>query len=221
LKAATAARIVQTLAKLGYLEQLGRKTGYVLGGKSFALSRNRKFSPPLLDAAMPYMQKFSEATGEYIALSVLRGGTRVILHNIMSTKPIQVSGPIIMEETPYRSLAGRMLLANLPVEKRKALLEKLGLPGSSHWAGIATMKELEDALSALGGKDLVVSCKDEMAVAGATIKMNGSVCAIIGSFLPGYRFKGAYRKELALRIEEAAKAISGAINAERNREGMT
>ena len=73
LKIQTLSKIVRTMTVLGYLENVGRKSGYVLGEKFLQLSGGYREFDDLRPLVLPYLKKYAETVGEYISFSVLRG----------------------------------------------------------------------------------------------------------------------------------------------------
>ncbi len=201
LNPATAARIVRTLSNLGYLEQLGRKTGYVLGRMAFSLTEGNDFTLPLVDAAKPLMENFTDRTGEYICISGLRDGQRVIYHYILSTKPVQVYGPIVHVETPYRSLSGRMLLAGLTVEEQRGYVRKNGMPGE-FWPEITDEAQLMRNLSEISKQKRIVDINVELTTIVVSVSDGNKIVAAVGTYLPSYRYKGEHRRTILELLDE-------------------
>ena len=196
LKIPTASRIVRTLTNLGYLEQAGRKQGYTLGRKAYELTENSAYSPALIEAALPAMKAFAEQTGEYICLSVLEGDSRVILHNIMSTHPVQVmTGAFPRRETPYRSVSGRLLLAHLPQEKQNAFLLRNGPPGEE-WKEMESEGQLKRTLAGIAQQALLEEKRKEITALAVPVFHKGRVVAAVGSFIPEYRFRKRHKQTI-------------------------
>jgi len=206
LKPATAARIVKSLANLGYLEQLGRKTGYVLGRMAYELARDNNFSRPLVTIAKPLLQEFSRQTGEYICLSELRDGQRVILDHILSTRSVQINGPIVNAETPYRSVSGHVLLAGLPPDEQRVFFQKNGAPGA-YWPEITTENKLIQALAKIRVQGRVVIATEEITSLAVPICDGDRYLGAIGVFLPTYRYKTEHRRLIQHFLETIPEQI--------------
>lgn len=194
LKTPTASRILRTLTNLGYLEQSGRKQGYTLGRKAYELTENPDYSPALLEAALPAMNHFAKQTGEYICLSVLEGDSRVILHNILSNRSIQVmTDSFPRRESPYRSVSGRVLLAHLAPARREAFLLRNNLPGDD-WKEIRSEAQLKEALNRIAVQEMLIEIGEEIAALAVPVYRAGRVIAAVGSFIPVYRFENSHRR---------------------------
>lgn len=213
LKTPTASRILRTLTNLGYLEQSRRKQGYTLGRKAYDLTGNPGYSPALIEAALPVMNHFSKQTGEYICLSVLEGDSRVILHNILSSRSVQVmTDSFPRRESPYRSVSGRMLLAHLTSSRLNAFFMRNGLPGDD-WKEIRSEAQLKETLNRIAHQEILVEIGEEIAALAVPVYRSGRVIAAVGSFIPVYRFENSHRrmienllsilpKEIAERMQE-------------------
>ena len=73
LKVQTLSKIVRTMTQLGYLENTGRKKGYVIGEKLLRLSETYRDLDALRRLVRPHLRIYAEQIGEYICFSVLRG----------------------------------------------------------------------------------------------------------------------------------------------------
>lgn len=88
LKVQTLSKIVRTLTLLGYLENTGRKNGYILGEKLLRLAESYRDPDMLRRLVRPYLKTYAEQIGEYICFSVLRGYYKRIVCKIRAKKPI-------------------------------------------------------------------------------------------------------------------------------------
>lgn len=211
LKTATASRIIRTMTNLGYLEQVGRKEGYILGGKTASLSEKYNGIAPLRKAAMPLLREFGTRFGEYICISVLRNNQRHIIYVEKSTHAIQVANdPMAIVETPYRSVSGRILLAGLTREQQKRCFAQKGKPGYL-WKEISSQDDFLTTLENIAKKEFLLECVNEVARIGVPVNKNGKIIAAIGSFMPMYRFVENKGKILSA-LQKIAFDISKKLN---------
>lgn len=192
LNTPTASRICKSLCENGYLKQVGRKSGYILGHKIFTLPKGPKPESTLLEQIKIDMNDFSEKTGEYICYSILKDNQRYILHSIPCKKTVKVTNYIEIE-TPYRSVSGRILLSSLTKNEQIGFFEKNGLP-SHCWPEVDSLESfisLLDEISSL--KILIKSTKDHTSLS-VPLYENGNIAAALGVFLPTYRFEDEYRE---------------------------
>lgn len=209
LKPPTAARIIHTLTSLGYLEQLGRKTGYVLGGMAFELVRDRNCRSPLVRASEHPLEEYSAATGEYVCLSVMRDGKRVILRSIQSTNPIQIhAARIVREETPYRSQSGRLLLAVLPESEQRKFYRLHGQPGEL-WPEADTEERFLSTLAGIRRAGELTCITADLASLALPVVLNNHVIAAVGTFVPAYRFTGEHETTVRKELVRLSRSIAG------------
>ncbi len=86
----TTLRILQALAKHGFVEQDRQCKTYSLGRKLLSLSLKVSYPPSLVAVASVYMQEFSQQTGEDIGLAVLEGVRAHIIHTVMGPEPLKI-----------------------------------------------------------------------------------------------------------------------------------
>lgn len=109
LKIQTLSKIVRTMTVLGYLENVGRKSGYVLGEKFLQLSGGYREFDDLRPLVQPYLKKYAETVGEYISFSVLRGYYKHIVCRIRA-KEAESGAALVL---PDRRESVRFPLRNL------------------------------------------------------------------------------------------------------------
>ena len=112
LKVQTLSKIVRTMTQLGYLENTGRKKGYVIGEKLLRLSETYRDLDALRRLVRPHLRIYAEQIGEYICFSVLRGYYKRIVCRIRSKKAnprLQYTFPA--EENAFDSLSGIALVS--------------------------------------------------------------------------------------------------------------
>ncbi len=204
LKAPTAARIMATLLRMGYVVQEGRRKGYTLGEMAFALGGNGTNAAPLLSAAKPAMADFARDTGEYICLSVLRGERRVIVHQVLGTHAVQINlCDIALAESPWRTNSGNMLLAHLPDEELDRRL-------SAHFSPADTtqIRAHRQRLWSLRGEDFhIEEHPNETSSIVVPVRQQGMVVAVLGAFMPTYRFVAAHRQAVLDAMRRTARRV--------------
>ena len=207
LNHATAARIASTLCALGYLEQLGRKKGYILGTNAFELGNSRSPRSKIILAADSELDVFSETTGEYVCISVLRNSKRMILKYLDSTRSVQIApSSIAFEESPYRSASGRLLLALAGEKEALKIFRSIGSPGEI-WQEAAEEKDFLAQLAAIRQQDSYSETNNDRATLALPLRLNGKVIAVVATYIPVYRFKGQHEKLVRQSLEKLRKSI--------------
>ncbi|NMA47519.1 MAG: IclR family transcriptional regulator [Lentisphaerae bacterium] len=204
LKTPTAARIMATLLRMGYVVQEGRRKGYALGEMAYALGSNGTNAGPLLSAAKAAMADFARDTGEYVCLSVLRGERRVIVHQVLGTHAVQINlSDIALAESPWRTNSGKMLLAHLPDEELERRL-------SAHFGptDAAQIPSQRRRLQALRNEKLhIEEHHNETSSVVAPVRQHGVVIAVLGAFMPTYRFVAAHRQAILDAMRRTATCV--------------
>ena len=112
LKVQTLSKIVRTMTVLGYLENTGRKSGYIIGEKLLRLAESYRDPDTLRRLVQPHLKFYAEQIGEYICFSVLRGYYKRIVCKIRAKEAnprFQYTFPA--EENAFESLSGICLVA--------------------------------------------------------------------------------------------------------------
>lgn len=129
LKVQTLSKIVRTMTQLGYLENTGRKKGYVIGEKLLRLSETYRDLDALRRLVRPHLRIYAEQIGEYICFSVLRGYYKRIVCRIRSKKAnprLQYTFPA--EENAFDSLSGIALVSRTEPSRQLKFYDRYGAP---------------------------------------------------------------------------------------------
>ncbi len=211
LKVPTVSRIVRTMTSLGYLEQVGRKTGYVLGQKTAGLSSRYRYVDPLRKVAEPLLKDFREEFGEYICLSVLRNNRRYLVCVEKSTQTIRVSSGLLPEvECPYDSVSGRVLIAGLSKDGQDQCYAYNGIPGNM-WPAVSNRAEYTAELNRISRLEYLLDFGNDLAMLAFPVKKDGKTVAALGAFLPMYRFTDQRKSHIIDFMREMARKISKSI----------
>jgi IclR family pca regulon transcriptional regulator len=122
LNRATAYRFCQTLLSLGYLEEVQART-FRPGLKAVSLAQAALSSRELPELALPYLRALREATGETVNMALLDGADVVYVSRLLSNNLLALRLFVGSRLPAYASSLGRAMLAFLPAEEVKALLD--------------------------------------------------------------------------------------------------
>jgi DNA-binding IclR family transcriptional regulator len=129
MSASGAYRTLQTLVGGGLVIQEGRRGAYRLGPRILTLARSMSSEAALVAAAEPEVHALAEATGESVALAVVRGD------RIWSIVAATGSGDLVAqprlahgEPNFHTTGRGKLHLAYLPRAEARALIQRTGLP---------------------------------------------------------------------------------------------
>ena len=143
LNQATSIRILKDLVHLGYLEQISRQKGYVLGPTSFWVSGGKKYKDALSRKADPFVLACAKETGQYVALATNVGMRRVVLCYYNMNPRFNVDTDKPRYEDMYKTVTGHLLLAYMPEKEMDALVRNYGPPSPGEWEGVTTFAELK------------------------------------------------------------------------------
>lgn len=209
--------IVKTLQQLGYLEQDP-------SGRYAIAPRFRALASPITPAmvftrlATRAVSELAEQIGENTTAILLDHGKRKIAARHEGGRLVSIDSGF--NETDFYTFAsGRILLAHMTVEERKALWESQGAPGP-RWPEVRTRAELEAALRQVKAAPVVqVEHDDTIGLAAQVILLDHGVVGALGIFLPASRFRGAARGRLADALAQAATAFRHQVETALKRPG--
>jgi DNA-binding IclR family transcriptional regulator len=120
LNAATAFRLVSTLARRGYIRQPQKKGAYLLGLRmldfNYAVRRNLKF----IDLAYLAMSKLSKEQNASVYMAALDADQALIIEEVGVTEDLRINSPVGKRLSLHCTACGKVLLAALSDEERKA-----------------------------------------------------------------------------------------------------
>jgi len=118
-----AQRFVFTLKALGYLEQNPDNKQYVLSSKMLAFAHAYASTDAVQRLAAPVLESLREACGETVNLTLLSGNEVVYVLRYPSRHAVSVNLQIGSRLPAYCTAPGRALLAWLPPETAKAIID--------------------------------------------------------------------------------------------------
>src|SRR5437867_13270916 len=125
----TTHRYVATLAALGYLQQDPATKKYRLGPRVLDLGFSAIHSMELRSIAAPHLQQLSDDTGHTVNMAVLDGTDIVYIERCRSAqqgqREIDLNLHVGSRLPAYCTSMGKVLLADLPAEERRALLDEV------------------------------------------------------------------------------------------------
>lgn len=214
---ATCIRILKDLVQMGYLDQISRQHGYVLGPMAHWLSRHSFYRKDLLEVAEPLVKGLAQSEGQSVLLATLHEGRRFILchHNHNPLVNPEVDGPWF--DDLCFTATGQILLAHAPVDLQKALLKKGGVPKLGPWKGFAGFAPFEKEFDRIRQKGHVSMELDHtgLFIVAYPIWRAGSVEAAVGMSVPREEARGTKGNHFI----EVLGACAARINQERRQVG--
>lgn len=210
LNRSTVNRLVATLERAGYVEQDRERGKYRATLKLFELGNKVVQDLDIKDRAYPIMQKLSEATEETIYLAVLDGNQFVYVLIIDSPQMLRCSAAIGIHPPTYSSASGKVLLAYLPEDKKKAFL-----PEEFESFGPNTINSTTDLEAELDRirRDGFATDDEEWnpsvrALAAPIWNYDGKITATLSIAGPKVRMPRQRMEETAQLLVEAARELS-------------
>lgn len=184
LNQATSIRILKDLVSLGYLEQISRQKGYVLGPMSFWISGGKKYRDALSRKADPLILACARESGQSVLLATNLGPRRFILshHNMNLRFNVDVDEP--WYEDMYTTATGRMLLAYMPDKELDIIIKTCNLPSAAEWAGATAAGRLKAQLKSIRNKGLVAFRKGTLFIASCPVFRGKEFVAALGMSIP-------------------------------------
>jgi len=204
LKIQTVSKIVRTMSVLGYLENTGRKNGYVMGERIWRLSEDYQDTDELRRLVLPFLKKYADTVGEYICFSVLRGCHRRIVCKIRGRNAnprYRYTYPA--EDNAFASLSGIRLVAHLPESRQLMFFRRFGPP--PFWSGISEEEYLR-RMRKLSTEEYQLNdtFRPGCMIISCAVMYERELIGEIGSFMP----VSQYTETVLEQIRTIAKKIS-------------
>lgn len=187
LNTATVYRLLSTFAKRRYLSQVHKKGTYSLGLKmldyNYAIRKNLKY----VDFAYLSLSKLSRDYDVSTFMAVLDADTLLIVEEIGITSNFRINSPVGKRLPLYCTACGKVLLAALSEEDRKAYYHRVELQ-SCTTKGTMDIPRLEKELAVIKAEG--VACDKEeyqqgvFAAAAPIYNGSGTVIAAAAIIIP-------------------------------------
>lgn len=204
-------RILATLEKHGCVEKTGQPGFYQLGYRCHVWSIFYNLQANLLTAAMPIIKKVRDDCGEEVSLYILEGNQRICIARVDSTHEIAKVASIGQYFPLHAGASGKVLVAFLAEEKRKAILDSLQLKRYTSNT-ICSKKKLEKDLYTIRKNGYAVSLGErEPEAFSVTAPIKDSSRFAVASLSiagPVFRLNKILTNRYILLVTEAAKEIS-------------
>ncbi|WP_307817618.1 IclR family transcriptional regulator [Nocardia acididurans] len=119
-------RLVRTLVDLGYLHQEPSRQ-YVLGPKLIKLGESS--ARMLSSQARPHLTRLVDELGESANMAMLDGDRIVYVAQVPSRHSMRMFTEVGRRVLPHCTAVGKAILAGMPPDKVRDLLQRTGMPG--------------------------------------------------------------------------------------------
>lgn len=151
----TCAHLVQTLCEKGFLSQVSRSSGYILGAYAYYLTRYKTFHKELIETCNPALKWIQKRTGHTALLAILVEGEKFVISYAEDSKHQLHERGELFRGNLYDSATGRAMLSTMHRSELVNLVQKIGLPKEKEWPGIDSLGTLEKELRALVNQKIV------------------------------------------------------------------
>jgi len=139
-------RILHTLCDRGVLDRIGQRGGYRLGMRLLYLGHRLKDKIQLRSLAWPSMQQLAETTRKTIELSTFDKDQLILIEQIEGTEGVRLYSRVGSAFPYLHALCvGKVYLAHMDPDKRRNVLQKIGLPRVTEHT-ITDLDQLEEEL---------------------------------------------------------------------------
>ncbi|MDI3257029.1 MAG: IclR family transcriptional regulator [Kyrpidia sp.] len=207
----TVHRLLTTLVRRGYVRQ-DRETGrYKLGYAILDMASRLLESVDLRQEARPYLEELADHTHEVVHLVVLDHGEVVYIEKVEGTETIRMHSRVGARAPVHCTGVGKAILAFLPEEDVKMIVEKRGLEPHTPQT-ITRWPQLQAELQQVRERGFAVDREENepgiVCVAAPIWDHTGRVCAALSVSAPKMRMSDARVNDLADRVRRAGLAVS-------------
>lgn len=177
LNKSTAAHLVDTLKKCGYVHQVSRSQGYVLGGYAYYLTRYKKFHDGLISTCKPVIRWIQKTIDNTVLLAVLAENHKFVVsyaEDLQGDVPLRDRGEMFLG-TLYASATGRILLAHIKPGELRQLVQEIGLPSNDTWPDIDSLQSLQTALQKIRAQKVIFIRKPDEISFAAYVGNGGAI----------------------------------------------
>lgn len=204
-------RILDTLKYGGYVEQDPTTQKYQLGLKLLELGMAKLQQIDLVGEATPYLKELAKKCNETVHLAILEDSQVLYLAKEESSQTIRMISYVGRRAPIHCTALGKVLLANLPLEERNKLLDRIELPRLTEHT-ITDRKQLEIELEEIVengfGLDREEHEQDVRCIAAPVRNYQEKVIAAVSISSPAYRINEKNQNHIKEEIVATCKKIS-------------
>ncbi len=192
----TASHIIKDLCCMGYVTRVSHREGYTTGPELFFLTRYGRFGGEYVSICHPLLEWLCKKTGGTAILAVVEGGKKYIIDYVEGDLHYKDSGAFIMGDDLYRTVTGRVILANIPTHEALEIFNENGVPPKGHWNEVCDRESFLHELSLIR-KDSVFGMINE--------NEGRVLCSFASALFSGAKCLGA----LGLVVAREEKTLDG------------
>lgn len=212
---ATVFRTVNTLKSLGYLRQDPRNQRYSMSTKVLQLAAKLINGMNIRHAALPFMRKLVELTGETVNLFILDGSSAVCIEQVPGTQSMRLLTEVGSRTPLHCGASPKLLLAMLPEETAKRMIDEAIANGGLPKYTLDTPTDREQLLAIIAKIRRQGYCVSRgevdlgaVGIACPVYDLYGKVIASLSLSGPAIRITEAREPEYIRTVQQIAKELS-------------
>ncbi len=203
--------LLNTLKISEMIEQDSKTKKYRLGLKLWKIGKLAREQNHLSTFVQPYLRELQELTGETVNLTILDNGEIMYIAQEESKKLIRMFTKIGARVPLHCSAAGKILLAFLPEEKQRTIIEGIHFNKFTEKT-VTNPKELRDQLEIIKQQGYAFDDEEREAgvscIAAPVFDFDREVIAAISISGPTIRFHEEQRAELSKFVLAVTRKVS-------------
>lgn len=204
----TAHRLLAMLVYRGFATQHPRSHAYMSGPELVATGVGAIMQLDVRQKAHPFLQRLAAVTGETASLLIMDGLDARFVDSVESSEAVRVGSRIGVNLPAYACSGGQVMLAGLPDESRRRLLDSIEVQQLTPW-GLADLPSLEKELECVRERGYAINNRatriDLIALAVPIRDRTGRVLAAISVAGPVGRMEDDSTKHLPAMRDAAAE----------------
>lgn len=137
----TCCHLLDTLEAEGFVTNISRSKGYILGPAAYCLTRFGNYANNLTDTLRPIINYLNQNLMHTVVVAIIEADQKYIIDYI-DEDDFYKEKPKIISDDIYRTATGRAILANLRKQEIYKIFQKFGLPRNDEWPEITCLNDL-------------------------------------------------------------------------------
>lgn len=206
----TTARILKDLVDQGYVEQVSRSKGYILGPMAYQISSQGEYKSGLLEVAKPLITACAREVKQSVLLSTAGNGRRYILFHENHNPNMNIKIVGFYFHDFFMTATGRILMAYMPDKELDTVIERNGLPEPADtWEKVTDIKSFKTELTKIRQAQSFIGSNalSNMTVMACPVFKNQTFMAALGASMPIFADEQT-KEQVFNKVKQTAEAIT-------------
>jgi len=124
----TIAHILKTLMEEGYVQRVSHREGYMIGPELHLLTRYGRYGEDIIHECHPLLRYINREGGGTAVFAMVKGGKKYIIDRVADDGVYLDEQANLLVDDLYRTVTGRVILANIPYHEALEIFENMGMP---------------------------------------------------------------------------------------------